>query len=113
MGKGEEIRLLQGIRRELEISNSRLLTLIRQQKLVLSATATNDKILDGATLLLLPDHLRKTAMALYRVGRATATEIADATQRARAVESAYLNQLCIMGYLKKERRGRKTYFYVS
>jgi hypothetical protein len=29
------------------------------------------------------------------------------------VESAYLNQLVIMGYLKKERKGRKAYFYVE
>jgi hypothetical protein len=29
------------------------------------------------------------------------------------VESAYLNQLVIMGYLKKERQGRKAYFYAD
>ena len=35
------------------------------------------------------------------------------TNRARAVESAYLNQLVIMGYLKKERKGRKAYFFIE
>jgi len=29
------------------------------------------------------------------------------------VESGYLNQLVIMGYMKKERRGRKAYFFVN
>jgi predicted transcriptional regulator len=69
--------------------------------------------LDVMTLLSMPDHLRKTAMTICRSGRATAEEIAEQTERARAVESAYLNQLVIMGYLKKERNGRKAYFYVD
>ncbi len=69
--------------------------------------------LDVMTLLSMPDHLRKTAMALCRLGRATADEVAEQTHRARAVESAYLNQLVIMGHLKKERKGRKAYFYVE
>lgn len=69
--------------------------------------------LDVMTLLSLPDHLRKTAIALCKLGEATADEVAENTKRARAVESGYLNQLVLMGYLKKERRGRKTYFYVE
>jgi ArsR family transcriptional regulator, lead/cadmium/zinc/bismuth-responsive transcriptional repressor len=69
--------------------------------------------LDVMTLLSMPDHLRKTAMTICRCGRATAEEIAEQTTRARAVESAYLNQLVIMGYLKKERKGRKAYFYID
>ena len=77
------------------------------------ATALPDASLDVMTLLSMPDHLRKTAMAICRCGRATAEEISGQTARARAVESAYLNQLVIMGYLKKERRGRKAYFYVD
>jgi len=72
-----------------------------------------DAPLDVMTLLSMPDHLRKTAMAICRCGRATAEEIAEQTKRARAVESAYLNQLVIMGHLKKERKGRKAYFYVD
>jgi ArsR family transcriptional regulator, lead/cadmium/zinc/bismuth-responsive transcriptional repressor len=72
-----------------------------------------DASLDVMTLLSMPDHLRKTAMSICRCGRATAEEIAEQTTRARAVESAYLNQLVIMGYLKKERKGRKAYFYVD
>lgn len=69
--------------------------------------------LDVMTLLSMPDHLRKTAMVICRCGRGTAEEIAKQTCRARAVESAYLNQLVIMGYLKKERKGRKAYFFID
>jgi ArsR family transcriptional regulator, lead/cadmium/zinc/bismuth-responsive transcriptional repressor len=72
-----------------------------------------DASLDVMTLLAMPDHLRKTAMTICRCSRATAEEIAGQTSRARAVESAYLNQLVIMGYLKKERKGRKAYFYID
>jgi hypothetical protein len=72
-----------------------------------------DASLDVMTLLSMPDHLRKTAMTICRCSRATAEEIADQTKRARAVESAYLNQLVIMGYLKKERKGRKAYFFID
>jgi ArsR family transcriptional regulator, lead/cadmium/zinc/bismuth-responsive transcriptional repressor len=69
--------------------------------------------LDVMTLLSMPDHLRKTAMTICRRQRATAEEISEQTNRARAVESSYLNQLVIMGYLKKERRGRKAYFFID
>ena len=72
-----------------------------------------DASLDVMTLLSMPDHLRKTAMTICRCSRATAEEVAEQTKRARAVESAYLNKLVIMGYLKKERKGRKAYFFID
>jgi predicted transcriptional regulator len=52
-------------------------------------------------------------MTICRCSKGTAEEIAEQTKRARAVESAYLNQLVIMGYLKKERKGRKAYFFLD
>ena len=55
----------------------------------------------------------KRAVTLCKLERATADEVADQTKRARAVESGYLNQLVVMGYLKKQRDGRKAYFYVD
>jgi len=70
-------------------------------------------VLDVMTLLSLPDHLRKTAITICRLEQGTANDVAEQTKRARAVESSYLNQLVMMGYLKKERRGRKAYFYVE
>jgi hypothetical protein len=78
-----------------------------------NALSLPDASLDVMTLLSMPDHLRKTAMTICKCGRATAEEISEQTARARAVESAYLNQLVIMGYLKKERKGRKAYFFID
>jgi hypothetical protein len=78
-----------------------------------AALSLPDASLDVMTLLSMPDHLRKTAMSICRCSRATAEEIAEQTKRARAVESAYLNQLVTMGYLKKERKGRKAYFFIE
>ena len=68
---------------------------------------------DAMTLLSLPSSLRKTVMALYKLGQATAEDLARETKRLRAVESASANQLVRMGYLKKKREGRKVYFYIE
>jgi hypothetical protein len=68
--------------------------------------------LDVMTLLSLPDHLRKTASVVCEKGRSTAEEISEITERARAVESGYLNQLVRMGYLRKQREGRRVLFSV-
>lgn len=69
--------------------------------------------LDVTTLLSLPDHLRKSAMALSTLKEATATDLSKETSRVRAVESDYLNQLVSMGLVKKKRKGRDVYFYVE
>lgn len=68
---------------------------------------------DAMTLLSLPMSLRKTVMALYKLEKATAEEIAKETNRLRAVESSSANQLVRMGYLKKIREGRDVYFYIE
>lgn len=109
------IQVLEKIRENLEKLNEKMEVMIEMQKNDHKDVGLplKDAPLDVMTLLSMPDHLRKTAMTLCRLGRATADEIAQQTQRARAVESAYLNQLVIMGYLKKERDGRKAYFYVE
>jgi len=72
-----------------------------------------DSPLDVTTLLSLPDHLRKSALALANLGEATATDMSKETGRVRAVESDYLNQLVAMGLIKKKRKGRDVYFYVE
>lgn len=75
-------------------------------------------VLDAAALLGLPDHLRRTAMALHDLSRATAEQVAKSTGNSRSIESAYLNQLVRQGYVKRERgtlKGeapKKVYFYV-
>jgi biotin synthase-related radical SAM superfamily protein len=111
------ITILEKIEESLERLNQKMEVIIEIQKSgsggQRSAITLPDASLDVMTLLSMPDHLRKTAMAICRCSRATAEEIAEQTSRARAVESAYLNQLVIMGYLKKERKGRKAYFFVD
>jgi hypothetical protein len=109
------LQVLEKIRDNLERLNEKMEVMIEIQKHG-SKDMTQplpDAPMDVMTLLSMPDHLRKTAMTVCRCGRATAEEIAEQTSRARAVESAYLNQLVIMGHLKKERDGRKAYFYVE
>jgi len=111
------ISILEKIEENLEKLNEKMEVMIEIQKNgngnQRSAPTLPDAPLDVMTLLSMPDHLRKTAMAICRCGRATAEETAEQTRRARAVESAYLNQLVIMGHLKKERKGRKAYFYID
>ena len=111
------ITVLEKIEESLERLNQKMEVIIEIQKNgnvnQRHSITLPDASLDVMTLLSMPDHLRKTAMSICRCGRATAEEIAEQTSRARAVESAYLNQLVIMGYLKKERKGRKAYFYIE
>lgn len=66
--------------------------------------------LDVMALLSLPDHLRKSALSIIKLKKAMAEEVAKETGRARAIESAYLNQLVRMGYLKRVRKGKRVYF---
>ena len=110
-----QTRILQKIKESLDQLNEKIEVMIEIQKH--SHNKETELIPDGAldvmTLLSLPDHLRKTAVTLCKLSHATANEVAGQTKRARAVESGYLNQLVLMGYLKKERRGRKAYFFVE
>jgi response regulator of citrate/malate metabolism len=106
-------QLLEKIRESLERLNQKMDAMIEIQKHGQRVNPEIPDVLDVMTLLSLPDHLRKTAVTLCKIGEATADEVAEQTKRARAVESGYLNQLVIMGYLKKERRGRKAYFFVE
>jgi hypothetical protein len=112
------LNILEKIENSLEKLNEKMEVMIEIQKNNPGNTFKNtptlpDASLDVMTLLSMPDHLRKTAMTICRCTRATAEEISEQTKRARAVESAYLNQLVIMGYLKKERKGRKAYFFIE
>ena len=111
---GKSTQLLEKIRENLEQLNEKIDAMFEIQKHGQRTIPENlPEALDVMTLLSLPDHLRKTAVSLCRLEKATADEVAGQTKRARAVESGYLNQLVIMGYLKKERQGRKAYFYVD
>ena len=108
------LKILEEIKENLEKLNEKMEIIIELQKRGRKGVQPlPDAPLDVMTLLSMPDHLRKTAMTVCRLGRATADEVAQQTHRARAVESGYLNQLVIMSHLKKERVGRKAYFYVE
>lgn len=114
-------RTLVKIGRDLETLSRKVDSIIETQKrlvkssagLPVQGTAVALDSLDAMTLLSLPDHLRKTAIAICKLGRSTAHDIAEETDRARAVESNYLNQLVMMRLLKRERQGRKVYFQVE
>ncbi|UCC59132.1 MAG: transcriptional regulator [Candidatus Bathyarchaeum sp.] len=112
--EGKSTQLLEKIRENLERLNEKIDVMIEIQKHGRRELPDNlPEALDVMTLLSLPDHLRKTAVTLCKLGEATADEVSEQTKRARAVESGYLNQLVVMGYMKKERKGRKAYFYVD
>ena len=68
---------------------------------------------DMMTLFSLPIALRKTVIALYKLVEATAEDLAQETERLRAVESSAANQLVRMGFLTKRLEGRKVYFCIN
>lgn len=68
---------------------------------------------DIMSLLQLPENLRYTALTLYELGEATAEDVAEITNKQRAVESAYLNDLAKMGYIQKKRVGRMVHFSIE
>ena len=112
------VDLLKKMNRNMEAISRKLDRLIDVQRpsgqmLRQGTTLPDDMPLDVTTLLSLPDHLRKSALALSTLREATATDLSKETGRVRAVESDYLNQLVSMGLVKKKRKGRDVYFYVE
>lgn len=98
---------------ELGRKMDRMLKVQESSRPTAKAISSGEMPLDVDTLLSLPDHLRRTAMAICTLGEATATQVAAETERARAAESDYLNQLVSLGLLKKKRKGRDVYFYIE
>jgi hypothetical protein len=113
------VDLLRKLNRNMEIVSRKLDRLIEVQRsaggqaLRPSTPMPENMPLDVTTLLGLPDHLRKSALALASLGEATATDLSKETSRVRAVESDYLNQLVAMSLVKKKRKGRDVYFYIE
>ncbi len=114
------IDLLKKINDNLESLSMKVDRLIKTQESVLERLPKKEKAvsleeipLDVATLLSLPDHLRKSAMAISELKEATASQVAEKTGRVRAAESDYLNQLVSQGHLKKKRKGHDVYFYIE
>ena len=121
----QQVKLLTEIARGIQTMTKKIDELVDlHSKLLESRMASTPKAmskeepLDALTLLELPDHLRRTAMALYELERATAEKVSEVTGNSRSIESAYLNQLQRQGYIKKERgkeddeNPKKVYFYI-
>ena len=110
------LKLLSKINKNLEQIDVKLGNLLASKEASEQETDKRRKeleALDVMTLLSLPDHLRKTATILNRLGRATADQVSNQSGKARAVESSYLNQLVVMGHVKKNRKGRYVHFYIE
>jgi predicted transcriptional regulator len=113
------VDLLKKMNRHMEAISKKLDRLVELQRasggqmVRPNVSLPEDLPLDVTTLLSLPDHLRKSALALATLREATATDLSKETGRVRAVESDYLNQLVSMGLVKKKRKGRDVYFYVE
>jgi hypothetical protein len=69
------------------------------------ATALSSKELFN--ILELPKYLQTTVLALIKAGPCTAQSICNVTEKARAVESSYLNQLVTMKLAQKQRKRTK------
>jgi ArsR family transcriptional regulator, lead/cadmium/zinc/bismuth-responsive transcriptional repressor len=65
-----------------------------------------------SSLITLPDHLRKTYVAVATKGECDAVQVSNQTGRCRAIESNYLNQLLRMGWLSKRRVSKVVNFRV-
>lgn len=78
-------------------------------------TSLNSKPMDltESELISLPDHLRKTYLAVASKGECGATQVSRLTRRCRAIESSYLNQLVRMGWLNKCKVSNKTQFCLT
>jgi hypothetical protein len=64
-------------------------------------------------VLKLPKHLQVSITSLLKLGLASAEQVAEVAGKARAVESAYLNQLTTMKIVRKVHDGRKVFFCVD
>jgi hypothetical protein len=93
--------------------------ILKTQKEFLQKTIKQNKDItfklkpDIMTLLSLPTALRKTVMAVYKLGKGTAEDLAHETKRLRPVESSTANELVRMGLLAKKREGRKVVFFIE
>jgi hypothetical protein len=112
------VELLAKVVEQLKLVNSKLDFLAQQNAELLKIYDAGNAMplslqADVMTLLKLPLSLRKTAVALYKVERATAADIAKATGRSRPVESDCANQLVRMGLASKTREGMVIYFSIE
>ena len=71
------------------------------------------KHLDAIAILSLPSNLRKTALALVKVTKADIASLSKITGNDEKVEGLYLEELFIMGYLKKDVTSLNVYYEIK
>lgn len=57
--------------------------------------------------------MRKSLFAVAKLGKCTSNDVSAYTGRHMSVENRYLNKLVRIGWLGKERKGKKIYFCVK
>jgi hypothetical protein len=112
----KELGSMKSLLEQVASSQQELIERSKGGKFIIGAAEENNPTEDGldvGILLRLPDHLRKTMLALAKLIEGRADEVSEITGRARAIESGYLNQLVRLGYVKKIRRKHQIYFAIS
>lgn len=61
------------------------------------------KHLDAIAILSLPNHLRRSALAILKISKGHVSSISEITGNDENVESTYLEELTKMGYLRKQK----------
>lgn len=72
-----------------------------------------ENVPDVFSLLSLPKPLRLTAVALYKIDKATAEELSKETNRSVDLENACANQLVKLKYIKARKEDHKVFFYID
>ena len=71
------------------------------------------KSLDAFAILSLPSRLRKTAVEIHRLGRASVAMIAEVTGKSEKTEKVYLEELSELGYLLREELDDSIFFSIN
>jgi hypothetical protein len=80
---------------------------------VLIAQYAKPIVVSDSLLLNLPDHLRRSYICVCQNGGSNAFETSIQTGRTRSIECSHLNQLCRLGYLNKQHKGKAVVFSVK
>jgi hypothetical protein len=73
-------------------------------------SSPENKHLDAISILSLPNHLRKTALAIHKVSKGNPSKISKITGNNHNVESNNLEELVDMGYLRKKGTELEIYY---
>jgi hypothetical protein len=71
------------------------------------------KHLDAITILSLPKHLRKSAIAMLKISKGHVSTVTKITGNDENIESIYLEELTEMGYLRKQKNESEVYYELS